>query len=62
MKKDKQDEIDEEYDKIINEKTENINSILIDYKIASQFDDYSLSLQKDSESYKLNFDDLKRSK
>ena len=42
MKKDKQDEIDEEYDKIINEKTENIQ------KLISSYNDTLESFEKDN--------------
>ena len=38
---------------------ENINSILIGYKIASQFDEYLYSYQEKNDLYQLNFDDLK---
>ena len=38
---------------------ENINSILIGYKIASQFDENLNSFQEKNDLYRLNFDDLK---
>ena len=53
------DELINEYEKQLKNPSlnENVNSILIGYKIASQFDEYT-SIQKDNESYKMNFDDL----